>query len=84
MIYLDTHVVPEGIGTYRERIGNASDQERAILKSLEEKSRITSKEVQALLHVKEARARRILHAMVAKRMLDRRGRGRNTYYTVTS
>ncbi|MCP4405964.1 MAG: hypothetical protein GY801_52810 [bacterium] len=74
--------VSESIEEYRKGVGTISEQERAIVEVLEEHSRIRSKEVQALLQVKEARARRILKTMVDKGILEKRGRGKNTYYVL--
>lgn len=74
--------VSESIGKYRHRIGTHSDQERLILSEVEQTGRVTSQRVQALLGVKEARARRVLRSMVEHRMLDKCGRGRRTHYTL--
>jgi len=41
-----------------------------------------SKDVEKLLDIKEARARRILEKMVEKEVIERVGVARNTYYVL--
>jgi ATP-dependent DNA helicase RecG len=56
------------------------EQEEKILEFIRNNSKITSKGVEELFQVKEARARRILKEMVEKGLIGRLGGGRNTYY----
>jgi len=71
--------VSGSIGKVSDCIG-LSNQEEQILEFIKNNLKITSKDVEALLQVKEARARRILKEMVEKGLIKRMGRGRNTYY----
>jgi ATP-dependent DNA helicase RecG len=83
--------VSESIGKYRksigkvsESIGKVSTQERRVLNRLQTQPAITSKAVERLIGVKEARARRILKEMTDKGLLEKRGSGRNTHYVTTN
>jgi predicted nuclease of restriction endonuclease-like (RecB) superfamily len=71
---------PERIDAGVKRIGKASDHEQRVLDCLQTQDSITSKAVEGLVGVKEARARRILKEMVDKELIEKRGRGRSTYY----
>ena len=70
----------ESVGKVPESIGNISDNEQAILNHLQTQPTITSKRVETLVGVKEARARRILKEMTEKGLVEKRGSGRSTYY----
>ena len=71
--------VSESIGKVSDSIGILG-QEEQIIKFIKNNSRITSKDVEALFQLKEARARRILKEMVEKGLIVRLGSGRGTYY----
>lgn len=60
-----------------------SDHEERVLVHLATDARITSRDVEVLIGVKEARARRILKEMTDKGLLEKRGRARSTYYVKT-
>lgn len=68
--------VSESIGEYRR----VSTQEEDILKYIKVNSRITRKEVEALLGVAEARARKILQKMLKEKMIEKIGTSVNTAY----
>jgi ATP-dependent DNA helicase RecG len=72
----------ENIGKVSEKYRKVSDNEQKILEYIHEHSQITSKEVESLLGLKEARARRILKEMVEKGIISRLGSGRSTYYVL--
>ena len=72
----------ESIGKVSDSIGKVSDNEEIILDYIQKRSQITSKEVESLLALKEARARRILKEMVEKGLIVRLGSGRSTYYVL--
>ena len=72
----------ESIGKVSESIGKVSDNEQIIIDYIQNHSKITSKDVESLLALKEARARRILKEMVEKGLIIRLGRGRSTYYVL--
>ena len=55
--------VSESIGKVSDSIG-LLDQEKKILEFIKNNLKITSKDVELLVHVKEARARRILKEVV--------------------
>ncbi|WP_121969722.1 RNA-binding domain-containing protein [Leptolyngbya sp. BC1307] len=71
---------PKSIGKVSGSIGRVSENEQRILAYLETQRSITSKIVENLVGVKEARARRILKEMIDKGLVEKRGGGRNTYY----
>ncbi len=71
---------PASIGKVSASIGKVSDHERRVLDCLQTQDSITSKAVEGLIGVKEARARRILKEMVDKALIEKRGSGRSTYY----
>lgn len=80
-------LVSNNIGKVSGSIGKVSDnfnsdQEKEIIIFIEANEKITSKEVEALLKVKEARARRILKEMTEKTLLERKGSGRSTFYVL--
>ena len=63
-----------------ESIGIVSENEQRILVHLQAQQAITSKTVESLTGLKEARARRILKEMTDKGLIEKRGSGRSTYY----
>jgi len=71
--------VSDSIGKVSDSIA-LSEQEEQIMQFLIHSSKIVSKDVEKLLDIKEARARRILKQMVEKGLIVRLGRGRSTYY----
>lgn len=80
-------LVLNNIGKVSESIGKVSDnfnsnQEKEIIIFIEANEKINSKEVETLLSVKEARARRILKEMTEKTLLERKGSGRSTFYVL--
>jgi ATP-dependent DNA helicase RecG len=78
---------PQNSDKVSDSIGNVSDsialseQEEQIMQFLIHSSKIVSKDVEKLLGIKEARARRILKQMVEKGLIVRLGSGRSTCYT---
>jgi len=73
--------VSDSIGIVSDTIG-LSEQEEQIIEFITDFSKIVSKDVEKLLDIKEARARRILKQMVEKKFLWRVGAGRSTYYVL--
>ena len=71
---------PESIGKVSASVGRVSENEQRILDYLEAQQSITSKTVESLAGVKEARARRILKEMTDKGLIEKRGSGRSTHY----
>jgi ATP-dependent DNA helicase RecG len=71
---------PESIGKVSDNIGIVSENEQRILVHLQAQQAITSKTVENLTGLKEARARRILKEMTDKGLIEKRGSGRSTYY----
>ena len=79
----DTVVKPsDSIGIVSDSIGNLSEQENQIIEFIRNHSRITSKAVEEILELKEARARRVLKQMVDKGLIIRLGSGRSTCYVL--
>lgn len=74
----DTQKVSESSKEYRK----VSVQEQQVLAFASDTQRITAKDVEQVLGVKEARARRVLKEMVAKHLLVRQGSSRNTCYVM--
>jgi ATP-dependent DNA helicase RecG len=73
-------LVPEAVGNRRKPSDNLSLQEEAILAHLTKNGKIVSKEVEAVLLVKESRARELLREMTEKALIEKKGSGRSTYY----
>lgn len=69
-----------GIGSVSDSIGLTSHQQSRVIQHLADHAKATSKDIEALLGVKEARARRLLKQMVEKKLIVKLGRARNTYY----
>lgn len=61
-------------------INDLSTQQRAIIQFVKEKGRITSRQAEELLEVKQRRARSILGEMVNMGILERQGSYKNTVY----
>ena len=59
-----------------------NDQERLIIDYLQSNDKITSKIVESILVLKEARARRLLMIMVKKNFIVRKGNGPKTHYVL--
>lgn len=59
-----------------------TEQEKNIFIFLENNNTINSKEVEKLLKIKNARAREILKEMIDKSLIERKGSGRSTFYTL--
>lgn len=66
-----------------DSIGSLTGHEERIMTHLISEARITSRDVEAITGVKEARARRILKKMTDKGLLEKRGNARSTYYVKT-
>lgn len=73
--------VSESIGKISDSIG-LSEQEEQIIQFITNFSKIVSKDVEKLINIKEARARRILKKMVEQKLIWRVGAGRGTYYVL--
>jgi ATP-dependent DNA helicase RecG len=74
-------LVPEAVGNRRKPSDKLSLQEEAILAHLTKNGKIVSKEVEAVLLVKESRARELLREMTKKALIGKKGSRRSTYYT---
>jgi len=72
----------ETVGKPSETVGKILGQEKIILEYLKDNKKIISKKVEELLNLKESRARELLKQMVDKKLLNRCGSGRSTYYEV--
>ena len=75
----------KSIGKYRkvsESIGIIFDKEQFIIEYLKQNKLIVSKNVEQLLNIKEAMARRTLKTMLEKKLIVRLGSGKNTYYKI--
>jgi ATP-dependent DNA helicase RecG len=75
-------IVADSSGIVADSSGKIFEQELRIINYLQNKESITSKDIENLLHVKSARARRILQEMIKKNQIRRSGTGRNTYYVM--
>ncbi len=74
--------ISETVVKASDTVGKVSDNEQIIIDYIQKHSQITSKNVESLLALKEARARWILKEMVEKGIIVRLGRGRSTYYVL--
>ena len=72
--------VPETAGKTPEKKG-VTENENAILNFLSQHEKITRKDVEELIAVKDRRAREILSEMVKNGVLKKEGKTRNIYYT---
>jgi len=59
-----------------------NEQEKTLFEYLQENSSIKSKQVEILLNIKESRTRELLRQLVDNGVIERKGQGRNTYYTL--
>jgi ATP-dependent DNA helicase RecG len=74
--------VSDSIGNVSDNIGYKNEQEEKVLNFIKTNSYITSKQVEELLQVKEARARKLLKQMCENHLLIKLGSARNTHYKV--
>ena len=72
--------VPDNAGLVPDNADSISEQEKSILDVIANSQKITSKEVEKLLGLKDRRVRVILKEMVDKGLLIKLGNARNTYY----
>lgn len=72
--------VPDSAGYRRILPDNLTIQEEAVIVYLEQHGNITTPQAEALLSLKERRARKILKEMASKDLIEKRGSGRSTYY----
>ena len=83
----DAGKVPETAGNRRKSAGKVPEKvgiaanENAILNFLSQHEKITRKDVEELISVKDRRAREILSEMVKMGVLKKQGKSRNIYYT---
>ncbi|MGV8137298.1 MAG: ATP-binding protein [Mangrovibacterium sp.] len=61
---------------------DCNEQERAILEYIFENGSIKSKQVEEILNIKESRSRELLRVMVEKKLIEKYGQGRSTFYTI--
>lgn len=59
-----------------------TEQEKIIIDFLKINNKIKSLDLEKLLNVRSARARRILKGMVDKNLVERKGKGKNTFYEI--
>lgn len=64
----------------RKSTDNQNRKQELIIQSIEDKGRITNKEVQVLLKVKDFRALKVLKRLVEEGILRKEGAKRGTYY----
>ena len=72
--------MPDSAGLVPDNTIELSEQEKIILDAIVESSKITSKEVEKLLSLKDRRVRMVLKGMVDKEFIVKLGNARNTYY----
>ena len=68
------------VGKPLETVGKPLEQEIVILDYLKENNKITTSEVKRLLNLKDSRSVEILRKMVDKRLINKLGSCKNTYY----
>ncbi len=72
--------VSDSVGYVSDSVGFVSEQEEKVLNFIKINSLITSKQVEELLQVKEARARKLLKQMCENNLLIKLGSARSTHY----
>ena len=60
-----------------------NDNQKKIIRYIEDKGAITNREVQNLLNVKDSRALKVLKEMVEAGLLKKEGKMRGSYYRMT-
>ena len=58
-------------------------EEKEILLYLLDNEKISRKEVIGLLGVKETKAKELFNSLIKKGLIERKGKGRSTYYVLT-
>ena len=76
----ENQAVPDSAGFMPDNAIELSEQETSILEMINKSGKITSKDVEILLSIKDRRARVILKEMVDKKLIVKLGNARNTYY----
>ena len=74
----------ETVGKPLETVGKPLEQEIVILDYLKEHNKITTSDVKRLFNLKDSRSVEILRKMVDKKLINKLGSGRNTYYGVNN
>ena len=64
----------------RKSTDKSNDNNKKIIQYIEERGRITNKEVQDLLNVKDSRALKILKELVEAGVLKKEGKLKGSYY----
>ena len=72
--------LPISAGKVPINVDMLSEQQKLVMAAVEKKGKITTKEVEQLLHVKERRARVILSDMVKSNVLAKKGSYKTTVY----
>jgi len=72
--------VSDSIGLVAETFGELNSQTSALMNYLSKNEIITSKDVEKMFEVIEARARRILNELVEKGLIEKHGKARSTFY----
>ena len=72
------------VGKPLETVGKPLEQEIVILDYLKEHNKITTSDVKRLFNLKDSRSVEILRKMVGKKLINKLGSGRNTYYGVNN
>lgn len=71
-------------GKVRKSTDNLSDAQNKILDFVEKTGRITNKDVQTLLQVKDSRALKVLNSLVIAGLLVKKGKLRGSYYVLNN
>ena len=67
---------------YGKSTGNLNAAQEKVINFMEENVRITNKDVQELLRVKESRALKILRSLVDEEIVEKCGKSRSSYYVL--
>jgi ATP-dependent DNA helicase RecG len=65
-----------------EALQKLNERERAIIQRVQENQRITSGEIQRMFDVSRDTVNRYLKNLLERRLIDKRGKGKTTYYTL--
>ena len=75
-----TDKTQKGMEKVRKSTDKSNDNNKKIIQYIEERGRITNKEVQDLLNVKDSRALKILKELVEAGVLKKEGKLKGSYY----
>ncbi|BDU51538.1 ATP-binding protein [Haliovirga abyssi] len=77
---IDEKVENDGLAT--ENDGLILDYKKIVLNYIEKNKKINTKELKQLLNIKDTKAKSIFKELMNKNLIERKGKGRSTYYVI--